>query len=105
MGATAEAAYKRIAILGPRAILAQIDPWDVETINEAADAAEKLLASLPKPPGVADLQPAGDPWQESWLRGDPLREGSAAVLARLAQRSDAPSVAAFAAELRGQHYE
>ena len=105
MGVTTEAAYKRIAIFGPRAMLAQVDPWDVETINGTADAAERLLAHLPKPPGLANLQPAGDPWQESWLRGDPLREGSAAVLKRLAERSDAPAVAAFAAELHALHYD
>ncbi len=100
-GVTTADAYKRMALLVPRAILARIDPWDIGTIMQTADAVEQLLESLPKPPGLDRFQPAGDPWQESWLRTDPLQEASAATLQRLAKRANAPTLAA---ELHAEHY-
>jgi hypothetical protein len=104
VGIKTEDAYKRIAILSPLAMLARVRPWDVETIERIADSIEELLQRLPKPAGLDHLQPAGDPWQESWLRNDPLPDASAATLQRLAQRSDAPAAAALAERLLLEHY-
>lgn len=101
---TGTAAYKFQALFGPRAMLAQLDPWDVETIRAASDLVRKLLEALPKPPGMEDLQPIGDPWQESWLRGDPLRDASAATLQALARRDGEPGPAALANALYEEHY-
>jgi hypothetical protein len=99
IGVSALATYKRGALLGPRAILAQIDPWDVETLKRTNEAARRMLEVLPKPAGMEGVLPIGDPWQESWLTSDPLRDASAATLQALTSRVDSPAPAALAAEL------
>jgi hypothetical protein len=103
-GVSAVASYKQRALLGPRAILAQIDPWDLETLRRTNKVARMMLEILPKPPGMDELLPIGDPWQESWLTGDPLREASAATLKALATRVDSAGPAAFATELYDTHF-
>lgn len=103
-GITVEASYARMALLAPRMIMAQVDPWETETISAVADSVEQLLERLPKPAGLDQLQPAGDPWQDSWLSGDPLRDVSAATLERLARGERGSTAAAFAAELHADLY-
>jgi hypothetical protein len=51
------------------------------------------------------LLPIGDPWQESWLTGEPLRDASAATLQALATRNDDPGPAALAARLYETHFK
>jgi hypothetical protein len=103
-GLTGAAGYKFQALMGPRAMLARIDPWDVATIRVASKVVRAMLAALPKPAGMEELQPIGDPWQESWLRGDPLRDASAATLQALAKREHEPGPAELARELYEDHY-
>ncbi|MCW2982161.1 MAG: hypothetical protein JWO14_3888 [Solirubrobacterales bacterium] len=103
-GLTGTAGYKFQALLGPRAMLGRIDPWDVTTVRAAIKVVQAMLGVLPKPPGMEELQPAGDPWQESWLRGDPLRDVSAATLQALGRRDGEPGPAAFASALYAEHY-
>jgi hypothetical protein len=98
------AAYKFQALFGPRAMLVQLDPWEPKTIKAAAELVRRLLDVLPKPEGMDDLLPIGDPWQESWLTGDPLGTSSAATLQALASREDAPGPAAFANRLHRNHF-
>jgi hypothetical protein len=104
IGVTSEAAYKRTAFLTASAILARISPWDVATVTQAANTVEHLLARLPKLTALDDLQPAGNPWLESWLHSDPLRDASARTLQSLAARIEEPVAAALAAELYAEHY-
>lgn len=104
IGVSAIADYKRRALFGPRAILAQIDPWDLNTLKRTSKAARMMLEMLPKPDGMEGLLPIGDPWQESWLTGDPLRDASAATLQALATRVDDPGPAALAAGLYETHF-
>jgi hypothetical protein len=103
-GLTGLASYKFQALMGPRAMLGRIDPWDVPTVRVASKVVRKLLEALPKPAGMEELQPIGDPWQESWLRGDPLRDASAATLQALARREDEPGPARLARALYEEHY-
>jgi hypothetical protein len=98
IGITATDNYVRVARLTPITMQARINPWTPETVREAADTAERLLEGLPRPQGFEHLQPAGDPWMNSWLYGDPLRRDSELVLGQLVQRAD-PPVRQFAAEL------
>jgi hypothetical protein len=104
IGITDVDSYKRQALLGPRAMLAQLDPWEVGTIHDASRTVRKLLEALPRPAGMDRLLPIGDPWQESWLRGDPLRDASAATLQALAERDETPGPAALASALRKKYY-
>lgn len=103
-GLTGVAGYKFQALIGPRAMLGRIEPWDVPTVKLASKVARAMLEVLPKPPGMKELQPIGDPWQESWLRGDPLRDASAATLQALARREGQPGPAALAQALFDEHY-
>jgi hypothetical protein len=103
-GVSATASYKQQALLGPRAILAQVDPWDVQTIQQTNQAARRLLDVLPKPSGMEELLPIGDPWQESWITGDPLRDTSAATLQALAARSESTSSSDFARKLYDTYF-
>ena len=52
LGATAEDQYVRAALRSPRAILAQIAPWDVQTLTAFADSTQQLLDVLPKSPDM-----------------------------------------------------
>lgn len=103
LGVTGYAEYKRVALLHPRAWFFGLKPWDVATLTRVGDEAHELLAKLPKPAGFEQLTPAGDPWQESWLTGDPLRSNSAAVLGVLASR-DKGAPSELAAELLREHF-
>jgi len=103
-GATAKDQYVRAALLSPRAIQARVEPWDVETLTAFAYSVEKLLDLLPKPADMEHLQPAGDPWQESWLTGDPLRDVTAATLHALGARENRPATVALARELHAEYY-
>lgn len=98
------AAYKFQALFGPRAMLATLEPWETSAIQAAAGTVKELLAVLPKPPGMDGMLPVGDPWQESWLRGDPLRESSAATLQALIERADSPQSVALATHLIDQYF-
>lgn len=104
IGVTPDRAYTRAAMSRATQMLAAIKPWDIPTITAAATAAEEALERLPRLPAMDDLQPAGDPWLDSWLQNDPLPGASAATLQSLAQRSANPAVAAFAAELDAEYH-
>jgi hypothetical protein len=103
-GLTGTAGYKFQALLAPRGMLWGIDPWDVATVRIASKVVRAMLEALPKPAGMEELQPIGDPWQESWLRGDPLRDVSAATLQALARREGDPGPAALARALYEDHH-
>lgn len=99
IGITATDNYLRAARLWPVVIQSSIRPWDAETVRQAADAVEELLGRLPTPKGFEHLQPATDPWMNSWLIGDPLRTDSEFVLRELPERVGAPSLREFAVRL------
>lgn len=100
-GVTAADSYTRLARLAPRALQLKIHPWNQAAVSTAANTVQTLLDKLPKPVGLEHLQPAGDPWMQSWLTGDPLREINVAVLDELGRRRDiTPRVADLVAELR-----
>jgi len=100
-GVGAADSYIRFARLTPRAIQLKIHPWNQAAVSTAANTVQTLLDKLPKPVGLEHLQPAGDPWMQSWLTGDPLREINVAVLDELGKRRDiTPRVADLVAELR-----
>lgn len=99
-GITVPDRYVRTATLVPVMIQARIADWTVDGVSAAADAVEQLLEALPKPQGLGHLQPAGDAWLDSWLRGDPLPALSRAVLRELANRTASEAVADFARELQ-----
>lgn len=99
IGVTSYDSYRRVAELLPRMLLARLDPWDVETLNRTAAEYERSLDSLPKPPGFEQLQPATDPWYDSWADGDPLYEWSRIVLNNISARTGAGRPADLAAEL------
>lgn len=103
IGLTGTARYKWVALFSPRAVLAQVDPWDKPTIEETTEGVKRLLDALPKPAGFEKLMPIGDPWQESWLRGDPLRDGSLATLRDLAERHQDSGPGVLAACLYEKH--
>lgn len=99
IGITATDQYLRTARLGPIMFQVKIDPWDEPTVRKFADETEALLAKLPKPAGFEGLQPAGDPWLDSWLRDDPLRVYSEHQLAWIAERDESVNVQEFARQL------
>jgi hypothetical protein len=99
IGITATDNYLRAARLGPIMIQVKIDPWDEPTVRKFADETEVLLAKLPKPAEFKDLQPAGDPWLDSWLRDDQLRAYSKIQLTSIADRNESDGVREFAREL------
>jgi hypothetical protein len=103
-GISGTATYKFQALFGPRTVLAQVNPWDVDTIRQTNKSARAFLEALPKPPGMDDLLPIGDPWQDSWLAGDPLRDASAATLQALADKAEDRVAAALAARLHEQYF-
>jgi hypothetical protein len=100
IGVTGYDNYKRVALLLPRMHVAKLQDWSVESLNRAADEVEDQLASLPKPPGFDHLQPAGDPWLESWLSGDPLAELSSMVIDQLPERTESPAVKELVKRMR-----
>jgi hypothetical protein len=99
IGITATDNYLRAARLWPIAIQSSINPWTLEAVHQAADAVGELLARLPRPSGFEHLQPAADPWMNSWLDGDPLRKDSELVLRDFHQRFDSATLGEFAYEL------
>jgi hypothetical protein len=101
LGITARDQYVRAARLGPVVVQGKIDPWDESTIREFADGLEILLEKLPKPAGFEDLQPAGEPWLDSWLREDQLRIFSEHTLVSIADHDDSDEVRDFARDLLG----
>lgn len=98
-GITATDHYLRTARLLPVLLQARIDDWTVEGISTVADEVEALLERLPKPARLEGLQPAGDPWLDSWLTTDLLRTSSAMVLRDLTAGTTSVEVARFAREL------
>jgi hypothetical protein len=70
-----------------------------ESLTEHAVAAEKLVRALPMPSRYEHLQQAHDPWLNSWIEGDPVRDLTALVLKQIANRVEPPSHHEFAASL------
>ncbi|MBB4661782.1 type I restriction enzyme HsdR N-terminal domain-containing protein [Conexibacter arvalis] len=103
IGITSADQYKRVALLSPRIIQAQIKPWTAEQVERVAVQTEERLDRLPRPNGLERLQPAGDPWLASWQR-DPLRDLSKAILQGIPRHADDPLVLALATELL-EHFE
>lgn len=99
-GVTGNDSYLRAARLLPIMAMAQIKDWSVGGLTRAADDIEDALPKLPKPPGFERLQPATDPWLDSWLTGDPLAELSSIVIDELPNHADSNEVRALAAEMR-----
>jgi hypothetical protein len=99
IGITATDSYVRAARLWPIVIQSSIKPWTPDTVRQAADAVEELLGRLPTPPGFEHLQPAADPWMNSWLNGDPLRTDSEFVLRQFSERVGSPNLREFAVKL------
>jgi hypothetical protein len=100
IGVTGYDDYKRMALLLPRMYLAQVRDWSVEGLNRVANEVEDRLASLPTPPGFDHLQPAGDPWLDSWLKGDPLAELSSSVIDQLPERTESAVVKDLVVQMR-----
>ena len=71
-------------------------PWNVETLDAAAQDAKQALVRLPRPQ-IAWFGPAHDPWLESWSEASPLLEFALAVLTR---DSSADPMVDRSAELR-----
>jgi hypothetical protein len=55
---------------------------------------------LSQPPDLHHLQPTGDPWLDSWLKGDPLAELSSTVIGQLPERTESPKVKDLVAQMR-----
>jgi hypothetical protein len=104
IGISGYASYKQQALFLPRALLLQVDPWDVETIQSSNKAVRAMLEVLPKPPGMEGLLPIGDPWQDSWLTGDPLYDATAATLEALAKREEGSAAGQLASELHKRFF-
>jgi hypothetical protein len=91
--------YLRTAILAPIMYQSTLEPWNLQSVTELADAATELLRLLPKPRGLEQLQPAGDPWLDSWLNSSPLPRLSSAVLSELRDRGVSQNVSELISEL------
>ena len=103
-GLSAYESYKQQALLTPRFWFGQVDPWEIETIQRANREARALLDVLPKPPGMKELQPIGNPWQNSWLTGDTLYDATAATLTALAKREEGTAAGEFASGLHQRYF-
>jgi hypothetical protein len=99
-GVTATANYLRVARLLPIVIQAQIKDWSRAGLTDMADGIERALERLPRPAGFERLQPATDPWLNSWLSGDPLAKLSSIVIDGLPRSADSDAVKELAFEMR-----
>jgi hypothetical protein len=91
--------YLRAARLWPVLIQSSINPWTPEAVRQAADAVEELVGRLPTPSSLEHLQPAADPWMNSWLNGDPLRTESEVVLRTFPEHVESTRLREFAVRL------
>ncbi len=100
LGVTATDNYLRVARLLPIMIQAQIKDWSTSGLTAKADEIEMLLERLPTPSGFDHLQPAGDPWLNSWLTGDPLAKLSLTVIDGVPARASSGAVKELATRMR-----
>jgi hypothetical protein len=99
-GMTATDDYLRVARLLPVTIQAQIKDWSTVGLTAIADEIDGALERLPRPSGFDQLQPAGDPWLNSWLSGDPLAELSSTVIDDVPSNTESDAVKELASETR-----
>ncbi|CUR59667.1 hypothetical protein NOCA1190026 [metagenome] len=76
LGLTASEHYFRVAQFAPVRFLNRISPWTLSTVTGLIATLDSALAdltprSLPQRPVTNGWHPAGDPWLEAWLTGDP----------------------------------
>lgn len=99
-GVTATDNYLRVARLLPIFIQAQIKDWSRAGLTAMADEIEGALERLPRPAGFERLQPAADPWLNSWLSDDPLAKLNSTVIDGLPRSDDSDAVKELALEMR-----
>jgi hypothetical protein len=99
-GVTASDHYLRAARLLPIMIQARIKDWSTAGLTAMADQVAGTLEHLPRPPGFDRLQPAADPWLDSWLSGDPLAKLSSLVIDGLPGNAESEAVRDLALQMR-----
>lgn len=97
--------YWRMAQFAPVRLLNRVAPWTVPTIEKLTAETDSALAalelrSLPHRPVTNGWHPAGDPWLDLWLSGDPATDLSVGALDTICELSSDERVVALARDLR-----
>lgn len=96
--------YWRLAQLAPVRLLNGVEPWTVATIEKLTAGTDSALASLsweslPRQSLTNGWHPAGDPWLDRWLTGEPATDLSVGALKEIASRASDERVVALAGDL------